>query len=148
MAEIDRRTVLRGALSGAAFITAGGVAITTPELADAIPLAAEKSGPIKTDDLFGDQDLIDRVQYLAPSSSQVVAPASLGLLVAPRTPRVRQALVATRRRERMLDRERIRPDAAPQPAPMRRERQSGSPVEHAASRCRSRCCPGRCASSR
>jgi hypothetical protein len=63
MAEIDRRTVLRGALSGAAFITAGGVAITTPELADAIPLAAEKSGPIKTDDLFGDQDLIDRVQY-------------------------------------------------------------------------------------
>ena len=64
MAEIDRRTVLRGVLYGAAFITAGGVAVTTtPELAEAIPLAADKAGPIKTDDLFEDQDLIDRVQY-------------------------------------------------------------------------------------
>jgi hypothetical protein len=64
MAEVDRRTVLRGVLLGAAFITAGGMAVTTtPELADAIPLAADKAGPFKTDDLFGDNDLVDRVQY-------------------------------------------------------------------------------------
>jgi hypothetical protein len=63
MAELDRRTVLRGVLFGAVYITAGGVAITTPEPADAVPLAAEKTGPIKTDDLFEDQDLVNRVQY-------------------------------------------------------------------------------------
>ena len=34
--------MLRGMLFGAAFVTAGGVALTTPELAEAIPLAADK----------------------------------------------------------------------------------------------------------
>jgi hypothetical protein len=73
---IDRRTVLRGVLYGAAFITAGGVAVTTtPELAEAIPLAADKAGPIKTDDLFEDQDLIDRVQYWRLERSQIDAMA-------------------------------------------------------------------------
>lgn len=63
MAGIDRRTVLRGMLFGAAFVTAGGVAVTTPDLAGAIPLAADKTGPLETDDLFEDQDRVERVQY-------------------------------------------------------------------------------------
>jgi hypothetical protein len=58
-------------LFGAAFVTAGGVALTTPELAEAIPLAADKTrplaadktGPIETDDLFEDQDNVELVQY-------------------------------------------------------------------------------------
>jgi hypothetical protein len=79
MAEIDRRTMVRGMLFGAAFVTAGGVALTTPELAEAIPLAAnktspltadktgplaaDKTGPIETDDLSEDQDNVELVQY-------------------------------------------------------------------------------------
>jgi hypothetical protein len=55
MAEIDRRALLRGMLFGAAFVTAGGVAITSPELAKAFPLAADKKGPIEPDDLVQDQ---------------------------------------------------------------------------------------------
>jgi hypothetical protein len=63
MAEIDRRTVLRGMLFGAAFVTAGGVAVTSPEVAEAIPLAADRTGPVKADDLFESQDHVEQVQY-------------------------------------------------------------------------------------
>ena len=64
MAEIDRRAVLRGGvLFGAALITAGGVAVTTAEFAEAVPLPADKTGPIKTDDPFKDHDLVERAQY-------------------------------------------------------------------------------------
>jgi hypothetical protein len=63
MREIDRRTMLRGILFGTAFITAGGVAVTIPDLAEAVPLAADKTGPIETDDLFEDQDHVELVQW-------------------------------------------------------------------------------------
>ena len=64
MAEIDRRTMLRGVLLGAAFITAGGVAVTSaPDLAEAVPLAADKTGPVETDDLFEDQERVQLAQY-------------------------------------------------------------------------------------
>ena len=63
MAEIDRRALLRGMLFGAAFVTAGGVAITSPELAKALPLAADKKGPIEADDLVEEQGDVELVQY-------------------------------------------------------------------------------------
>jgi hypothetical protein len=50
MAEIDRRTLVRGMLYIVAFAGAGGAAITTPELAKAVPLAADKTGPAEADD--------------------------------------------------------------------------------------------------
>jgi hypothetical protein len=59
MAEIDRRVLLRGMLFSAAFVTTGGVAITSPEVAKAIPLAADKKGPIETDDLVQHQRPIE-----------------------------------------------------------------------------------------
>ena len=52
MAEIDRRTLVRGMLYCAAFAAAGGAAITTPELAKAVPLAADKAGPAEADDVL------------------------------------------------------------------------------------------------
>jgi|EndMetStandDraft_5_1072996.scaffolds.fasta_scaffold239731_2 hypothetical protein len=52
MAEIDRRTLIRGMLYCAAFTAAGGAAITTPELARAVPLAADKAGPAEVDDVL------------------------------------------------------------------------------------------------
>src|SRR5262245_33794965 len=51
MAEIDRRTLVRGMLYCAAFAAAGGAAITAPELAKAVPLAADKTGPAEADDV-------------------------------------------------------------------------------------------------
>jgi hypothetical protein len=56
MGEIDRRTALRGMLFGTAFITAGGVAVTIPDIAEAVPLAAGKTGPVETDDLPEETD--------------------------------------------------------------------------------------------
>jgi hypothetical protein len=50
MAEIDRRTLVRGTLCCAAFATVSGVALTTPELAKAVPFAA-KIGPLERDDV-------------------------------------------------------------------------------------------------
>jgi hypothetical protein len=59
MAEIDRRSMVRGMLYCAAFAAAGSGAITTPELAKAVPLAADKTGPLETDDLLDADDLRD-----------------------------------------------------------------------------------------
>ena len=74
MTEVDRRTILRGALFGVAFITAGGTAITTvPQPAAAVPLAKpeavpnakeeHKTGPVETDDVLEGQDRVELVQY-------------------------------------------------------------------------------------
>jgi len=59
MAEIDRRSMVRGTLCCAAFAAAGSVAIATPELAKAFPLAADKTGPLKTDDFVQKDELLD-----------------------------------------------------------------------------------------
>ena len=75
MAEIDRRTMVRGMLYFAAFAAAGGAAVTAPELAKAVPLAADKAGPAETDDgldrdgasdndeLVGTDDLSELLQH-------------------------------------------------------------------------------------
>ena len=52
MAEIDRRTLVRGMLCFAAFAAAGGAAIAAPEIAKAVPLAADKAGPAEADDVL------------------------------------------------------------------------------------------------
>jgi hypothetical protein len=78
MAEIDRRTMVRGMLYFAAFAAAGGAAITTPELAKAVPLAADKTGPAEAgdvldkegapdkDELVGMEDLPERPEHAQP----------------------------------------------------------------------------------
>jgi len=71
MTEIDRRTMLRGALLGVAFITSGGVAVTTaPQPAAAVPLAKpeavptkEKTEPIEADDAFEGEGRVELAQY-------------------------------------------------------------------------------------
>jgi hypothetical protein len=60
MAEIDRRTLVRGMLYCAAFAAAGGAAITTPELAKAVPLAADKGGPAEADDVLDKEAAPDK----------------------------------------------------------------------------------------
>jgi hypothetical protein len=52
MAEIDRRSLVRGMLYFAAFAAAGGAAISAPELAKAVPLASDKTGPAEADDVL------------------------------------------------------------------------------------------------
>src|SRR5262249_34273383 len=67
--EMDRRTILRSALSGAAFVAAGGVMVAmTPELAKAVPLAADKVSPIETEDHLAEdhsevQEHLEQVQW-------------------------------------------------------------------------------------
>src|SRR5262249_60446505 len=74
MIAIDRRTMLRTALSGAAFVAAGGVFVAAaPELAEAVPLAADKVAPIETEDHFEEDHLkedhfedeghVEQIQY-------------------------------------------------------------------------------------
>ena len=71
MTEVDRRTILRGALLGAAFITTGGVAVTTtPQPAAAVPLAKpeavpakEKTDPIEADDVFEGEGRVELVHW-------------------------------------------------------------------------------------
>jgi hypothetical protein len=60
MAEIDRRTLVRGMLYCAAFAAAGGAAMTTPELAKAVPLAADKTGPAEADDVLDKEAAPDK----------------------------------------------------------------------------------------
>jgi len=79
MREIDRRTMLQGMLFGTAFITAGGVAVTTPELAEAVPLAANKTGSFEAenspgkDDRFGKDDHPGKDDHLdLPDQAQQV----------------------------------------------------------------------------
>jgi hypothetical protein len=60
MAEIDRRTLVRGMLYCAAFAAAGGAAITAPELAKAVPLAADKARPAETDDVLDKEAAPDK----------------------------------------------------------------------------------------
>ena len=60
MAEIDRRTLVRGMLYFAAFAAAGGAAITTPELAKAVPLAANKTGPAEADNVLDKEGASDK----------------------------------------------------------------------------------------
>ena len=60
MAEIDRRTLVRGILYCAAFAAAGGAAITAPELAKAVPLAADKAGLAEADDVMDKEAASDR----------------------------------------------------------------------------------------
>jgi hypothetical protein len=79
MAKIDRRTLVRGMLYFAAFAAAGGAAITTPELAKAVPLAADKTGPAEADDvldkegapdkedLVGMEDLLEQPEHAQPA---------------------------------------------------------------------------------
>jgi hypothetical protein len=47
MAEIDRRSVLRGILSGAAVVTVGFAIM--PDEAEAVPLAMDKTGAAEID---------------------------------------------------------------------------------------------------
>jgi hypothetical protein len=60
MAEIDRRTLVRGMLYCAAFAAAGGAAMTTPELAKAVPLAADKAGPAEADGVLDKEAAPDK----------------------------------------------------------------------------------------
>lgn len=60
MAEIDRRTLVRGMLYCAAFAAAGGAAITTPELAKAVSLAADKTGPAEAGDVLDKESAPDK----------------------------------------------------------------------------------------
>lgn len=60
MAEIDRRTLVRGMLYCAAIAAAGGAAITRPELAKAVPLAADKTGPAEADNVLDKKDTPER----------------------------------------------------------------------------------------
>jgi hypothetical protein len=77
MAEIDRRALARGILCCAAFATVGSVALTTPELAEAVPLAGDKNGPLKTNDLVENDDaqeadeLLDTDDLLPEHAEQV-----------------------------------------------------------------------------
>jgi hypothetical protein len=64
MAEIDRRALVRGMLCCGAFATVGSVALTTPELAKAVPLAADKIGPGEKDDLAEKADALDKDDIL------------------------------------------------------------------------------------
>jgi hypothetical protein len=77
MAEIDRRTLVRGMLYCGAFAAAGGAAITMPELAKAVPLAADKTGSVEADDvldkegapdddLVGMEDLLEQPKHAQP----------------------------------------------------------------------------------
>jgi len=74
MMEIDRRTMLRGALSGAAFVAAGGVMVAAaPQVAEAVPIAADKVAPIETENHFEEdnfekdhlegQEQVEQIQY-------------------------------------------------------------------------------------
>jgi hypothetical protein len=49
MTEIDRRSILRGILSGAAVAAVGFTLM--PDEAEAVPLAMDKTGPAEVDDL-------------------------------------------------------------------------------------------------
>jgi hypothetical protein len=77
MAEIDRRALVRGILCCAAFATVGSVALTTPELAKAVPLAADKKGsletndPVEKDDAQDADELLDRDDFLPEHAEQV-----------------------------------------------------------------------------
>jgi hypothetical protein len=64
MAEIDRRALVRGMLCCAAFATVGSVALTAPELAKAVPLEADKIGPVEKDDLAEKADVLDKDDIL------------------------------------------------------------------------------------
>src|SRR5262249_12649349 len=74
MMEIDRRTMLRTALSGAAFVAAGGGRVAAgPRLGQAVRLAADKVAPIETEDHceednfekdhFDGEGHVEQVQY-------------------------------------------------------------------------------------
>jgi hypothetical protein len=75
MADIDRRTLVRGVLGCAAFVTVAGVSIAKPEIAKAVPLSADNTGPLEADDvvekddIVGTDDLID-VDDILPESAQ------------------------------------------------------------------------------
>src|SRR5262249_7841527 len=68
MMEIDRRTMLRGALSGAAFVAAGGgVVAAAPQVAGAGPIAAGQGGPLRTEHpLRGDNFGKDHLEGQGP----------------------------------------------------------------------------------
>jgi len=77
MADIDRRTLVRGVLGCAAFITVAGVSIATPEIAKAVPLSAGKTGPREADDVVEKDDAVDTddlvdVDDLLPENAQPV----------------------------------------------------------------------------
>ena len=78
MADIDRRTLIRGVLGCAAFVTAAGVSIATPEIAKAVPLSAGKTGPLEADDVVEKDDVVDTDDLfdvdddLLPESAQQV----------------------------------------------------------------------------
>jgi hypothetical protein len=72
MVEIHRRAVLGGMLYGAAFVTAGGVAVVTaakPANAvplakpEAVPLAQDKAGAAKSEDPVDEQDRVEGVLW-------------------------------------------------------------------------------------
>ncbi len=65
MAEIDRRALVRGILCCTAFATVGSVALTTPELAKAVPLAADKLARVEKDELVEKDDALDTDDILA-----------------------------------------------------------------------------------
>ena len=59
MADIDRRTLVRGVLGCAAFVTVASVSIVTPEILKAVPLSAGNTGSLEADEKVETDDVVD-----------------------------------------------------------------------------------------